>query len=120
MFNLFTKYVSVGVINTAIHWTAFSAAFYLFSVNQATANFIAFATAVTFSFFANASFTFNVKPKPTSYLLFVSFMGILSILVGKLSDYYHIEPVITLIEFSLVSLVLGFIYSKYVVFRKDK
>ncbi|MGP9435719.1 GtrA family protein [Ewingella sp. AOP8-B2-18] len=120
MFNLFTKYLTVGVINTAIHWAAFSIAVYLFSVNQAAANFIAFATAVTFSFFANASFTFNAKPKPTRYLLFVSFMGVLSILVGKISDYYHIEPIITLIEFSVVSLVLGFIYSKYVVFREDK
>lgn len=52
---LFSKYLTVGVFNTAIHWFVFAVGVYMFSVNQAAANFLAFATAVTFSFFANAA-----------------------------------------------------------------
>lgn len=120
MLKLFSKYLTVGVLNTAIHWLVFAAGVYVFSVNQAAANFLAFAVAVTFSFFANAAFTFKSKPKAKGYFLFVSFMGLMSVLVGKLSDYYQISPIITLVEFSLLSLVCGFFYSRYVVFREEK
>jgi len=118
MLKLFTKYLTIGVFNTAIHWMVFWVGVYVFMVNQAAANFLAFATAVTFSFFANASFTFKSKPKFRGYFLFVMFMGLMSVLVGKLSDYYQIAPIITLVEFSLISLVCGFFYSRYVVFRE--
>lgn len=47
-------------------------------------------------------------------------MGLMSVLVGKLSDYYQIAPIITLVEFSLISLVCGFFYSKHIVFREEK
>ncbi|HGW4611429.1 MULTISPECIES: GtrA family protein [Enterobacteriaceae] len=120
MLKLFSKYLTVGVFNTAIHWFIFATGVYMFSVNQAAANFLAFATAVTFSFFANATFTFKAKPRAKGYFLFVGFMGLMSILVGKISDYYQIDPVITLVEFSLISLVCGFFYSKHIVFREEK
>ena len=117
---LFTKYITVGVFNTALHWFVFSVGVYIFSVNQASANLLAFVTAVTFSFFANAAFTFKARPKVKGYFLFVAFMGLMSVLVGKLSDYYQIAPIITLVEFSLISLVCGFFYSKHIVFREEK
>ena len=120
MLKLFSKYLTVGVLNTAIHWFVFAIGVYIFSVNQATANFLAFATAVTFSFFANAAVTFKSKPKVKGYFLFVTFMGLLSGLVGKLADYYQIAPIITLVEFSLISLICGFFYSKHIVFREEK
>ena len=120
MFKLFSRYITVGVFNTAIHWLVFSAGIYMFSVNQAAANILAFATAVTFSFFANANFTFKSKPKVKGYFLFVAFMGLMGVLVGKMSDYYQIAPIVTLIEFSLISLICGFFYSKHIVFREEK
>ena len=120
MLKLFSKYLTVGVLNTAIHWLVFATGVYLFSVNQATANLLAFATAVTFSFFANAAFTFKSRPNVKGYFLFVTFMGLMSVLVGKLSDYYQIAPIITLVEFSLIGLVCGFFYSKHIVFREEK
>jgi len=120
MLKLFSKYLTVGVFNTAIHWIVFSVGVYMLSVNQAAANLLAFATAVTFSFFANAAFTFKSKPKVRGYFLFVTFMGLMSVLVGKVSDYYQISPIITLVEFSLISLICGFFYSKLVVFREKQ
>ncbi|EBU6655699.1 translocase, partial [Salmonella enterica subsp. enterica serovar Typhimurium] len=59
MIQLFARYFSVGVINTLLHWVVFAALVYLASTTQATANLIAFIVAVTFSFFANAKFTFK-------------------------------------------------------------
>lgn len=120
MIKLFTRYISVGVLNTALHWLVFSVGVYLFSVNQAAANFIAFAVAVSFSFFANAKFTFKSQPRVRGYFLFVTFMGVMSLLVGKASDYYHIHPIITLIEFSFLSLFCGFFFSKFVVFKESE
>lgn len=102
MLKLFSKYLTVGVLNTAIHWLVFAVGVYMFSVNQAAANFLAFASAVTFSFFANAAFTFKSKPKVKGYFLFVTFMGLASVLVGKASDYFQIAPIITLIEFTVI------------------
>ncbi|EHM45999.1 GtrA-like protein [Yokenella regensburgei ATCC 43003] len=120
MLKLFTRYVSVGVLNTALHWIVFSVGVYMFSVNQAAANFLAFVVAVSFSFFANARYTFKAKLKVRGYFLFVSFMGLMSIIVGKVSDYYQISPIITLIEFSAISLICGFFFSKLVVFKEAK
>ncbi|OVZ84472.1 GtrA family protein [Yersinia alsatica] len=120
MISIFTRYVSVGILNTAIHWIVFSIGFYIFSASQQTANSLAFLVAVSFSFVANAKFTFKAKARAKGYFLFVAFMGIMSLAVGKVSDCYDINPIITLIEFSAISLIFGFFFSKLVVFKEVK
>lgn len=114
---MFAKYFSIGILNTALHWSIFGLCFWIFGFNQANSNFIAFLFAVTFSFFMNARFTFNKKPTSTRYILFTAFMACLSYLIGFISDSLNVFPLITLIAFSAMSLVLGFIYSKYIVFK---
>jgi hypothetical protein len=47
-------------------------------------------------------------------------MGALSVSVGWAADKSKTDPLITLIAFSIISLVCGFIYSKYIVFREAK
>lgn len=89
-------------------------------VNQAAANFIAFLVAVSFSFFANAKFTFKAEATSKGYVLYVGFMGVMSLITGKVSDHYHINPLITLIEFSAISLICGFLFSKFVIFKESK
>ncbi|MEG5431798.1 GtrA family protein [Enterobacter asburiae] len=120
MLNLFAKYTSVGVINTLIHWVVFAVCIYTFHIGQALGNFAGFVVAVSFSFFANARFTFNSSTTTMRYMLYVGFMGTLSATVGWCADKSDIAPVITLIAFSAISLVCGFIYSKYIVFRDKK
>jgi putative flippase GtrA len=120
MIKLFSRYISVGVINTGIHWVIFGLLVSVFGYGQAISNVIAFLVAVTFSFFANARFTFKARATGRGYLLFVGFMGLLSFVSGKISDHYNINPLITLIEFSAISLICGFIYSKFIVFRDAK
>lgn len=120
MIRIFIKYFSVGVLNTIIHWAVFGLLIYYFSFSQANANLIGFIVAVTFSFFANAKFTFKATVTTLRYTLYVGFMGFLSYLTGATSDGLNFSPIFTLIIFSIISLICGFFYSKNVVFRGDK
>lgn len=120
MLKLFAKYTSIGAINTLIHWAVFAACIYAFKSNQALANFTGFVVAVSFSFFANAKFTFEASTTTMRYMLYVGFMGTLSATVGGAADVYSLPPVITLVTFSAISLVCGFFYSKFIVFREVK
>ncbi|MGQ7111587.1 GtrA family protein, partial [Escherichia sp. TWPC-MK] len=78
MLKLFAKYTSIGVINTLIHWVVFAICIYVFHTGQALANFAGFVVAVSFSFFANAKFTFKSSTTTMRYMLYVGFMGSLS------------------------------------------
>ncbi|KUV02335.1 translocase [Escherichia coli] len=117
MIKIFSRYVSVGVINTLIHWGVFSVIIYYFDTKQSVANLISFFVAVTFSFFINAKFTFKSEATSFKYLIFVTFMGVMAFTTGKIADYLSIPGIATLIFFSGISLVLGFAYSNFVVFK---
>lgn len=117
MLKVFAKYISVGILNTIIHWVVFSLLIYYFNSNQAFANLLGFIIAVTFSFFANAIFTFKATATTGRYILFVGFMGMVSFLIGAASDSLRVNPFFTLLTFSTISLICGFLYSKYIVFR---
>jgi putative flippase GtrA len=119
MYKLFARYASVGVVNTAVHWAVFFSV-HAAGVNQAFSNMSAFFVAVTFSFFANAKFTFNGKATTGRYLIYLGFMGAMAASVGQMSDSLGLPSIFTLITFSAVSLVMGFFYSKYIVFRDEK
>lgn len=120
MLKLFSRYLSVGVLNTTIHWVVFFIILYSFDADQSLANFGAFCFAVTFSFFANARWTFNSEVTALRYMLYVIFMGAVASAVGWAADKCAMPPIVTLVVFSGISLVCGFIYSKYIVFREGK
>lgn len=119
MLKIFSKYASVGVVNTLIHWIFF-AIMSRAGLSQSLSNFSAFCIAVTFSFLANARWTFNSQATRGRYILYVLFMGVLAAAVGWYADDMKINPIITLVTFSVISLVCGFVYSKFVIFREKK
>lgn len=112
----FLRYSLIGVANTIIH--AFVMAFAIKRMKSAIAiaNSVAFVPAVTFSYFANATWTFSVSPSWPTYLLFVIFMGALAYGMGKAGDKHGMHPVVIFVAFTSLSLAVGFIYSKLVVF----
>jgi putative flippase GtrA len=120
MLKLFSRYVSVGVPNTALHWVCFGVLFSLIELNQAISNLVAFCVAVTFSFFVNARWTFKSKATAGRYMAFVVFMGAMAALTGFIADGLHAPALLTLIVFSGFSLVAGFIYSRFIVFKEVK
>ncbi len=113
----FIKYTSVGVINTLIHWGIFYLIYALVVPEQSVANLIGFCVSVTFSYFVNAKFTFKSQTSKKRYILFVAFMGALFVLFGYISDTFSFPAILTLVVSSGTSLVLGFVFSKFVVFR---
>lgn len=119
MLNNFSKYLSVGVINTLIHWVTFIACVQ-HGETQALANFLAFCVAVTFSFFANARWTFNAEATTIRYMMYVFVMGTIAVLIGSFADRLNAPPVVTLVIFSVISLLIGFISSTYIIFRDRK
>lgn len=112
----FLKYSFIGIFNTAIHWGCFFCFFY-FTGNQSTSNLIAFLVAVTFSYFANAKLNFKVELNIFRYLIFICFLALISFLIGLGSDHFSINPFLMLISFSLISLIFGFLFSKWYVFK---
>ncbi|MGC0835151.1 GtrA family protein [Pantoea agglomerans] len=117
MAKLFARYMTIGVLNTLIHWVVFAICIKN-DQSQSVSNFIAFCVAVTFSFFANAKWTFKSDATTFRYMMYVFFMGAVATLIGASADRLHINPVATLVVFSAVSLVCGFLYSKYIIFRE--
>lgn len=115
MFNMFSRYLTVGVFNTLLHWLVF---YLLYAVldQQGISNFIAFVVAASQSYFMNARYTFNRKTNAYRYVLFTTAMGGISFFVGLVADYFQTRAVFTPIFFSCISVVLGFLFSKYVIF----
>ncbi|KPA93268.1 GtrA family protein [Pseudomonas sp. RHF3.3-3] len=113
----FSTYVYIGVLNTLIHGCVFLALHGGMAFSQATSNLCAFAVAATFSFHANARYTFRQAASLPRYLAFVGFMAVLSFTTGWLGDWLTMPGLVTLVVFSGVSLVLGYCYSSQVVFR---
>ncbi|PVZ11354.1 MULTISPECIES: GtrA family protein [unclassified Pseudomonas] len=113
----FLRYACVGVANTLLHASAFFALVYLAQAGQALANTVAFLFAATFSYLANSIYTFDAPRSRRGYLLFVGFMGGLAWGTGYLAQGAQWAPLITLVVFSLLSLCLGYGFSRFVIFR---
>ena len=113
----FSSYAVIGVANTLIHWQMFFVLTTAAEFSQALGNFLAFCVAASFSFYVNAVYTFNSRVSMWRYLLFVGFMGMLSYGLGFIADSYGIRRLVTVVTFSLLSLFLGFLYARFVVFR---
>lgn len=114
----FTRYISIGLLNTALHWCVFFMSYYWLALSQAASNLAAFLVAVSFSFFMNARFTFQRQATTARYVLFVGFMAGLSYATGYVADRVSLLPLLTMIIFSAISLVAGFAYANYIVFHK--
>lgn len=75
---------------------------------------------VSFSFFVNVKFIFKVLIIMMCYMLYVGFMGILSVIVGWAVDRCVFFLMIIFVIFFVISLVCGFVYLKFIVFRDVK
>ncbi|CAN7265018.1 GtrA family protein [Pseudomonas umsongensis] len=113
-----SSYTVIGVANTLIHWQIFFLLSVAAGFTQAASNLAAFCVAASFSFYMNALYTFDAKASVGGYLSFMLAMGALSFGVGHAGDVWRLHGLLTVALFSGLSLVLGFLFSKYVVFRE--
>jgi putative flippase GtrA len=115
----FIRYACVGVGNTVVHALLFLALVYQGYLGQASANVVAFLVAVSFSYAMNARWTFRTQRSMRGYLLFTGCMGVLAFLVGWAVQVLAWPPLITLCLFSGLSLLLGFVWARCVVFQRS-
>ena len=112
----FSTYTVIGVANTLIHWQLFYVLSTAAELSQAVSNFSAFCVAATFSFYVHALYTFEAGASVLRYLLYVFFMGGMSFVVGHYADVWKIHGLVTVGSFSLLSLVCGFFFSRFVLY----
>lgn len=113
---VFIKYGIVGIFNTCIHWLFFYI-FYSIKIEQSLCNFLGYCFAVIFSYTTNAKYNFKLKINIKDFVLFFFLMGGLSLGIGSLADKLSIFPLYTLIISSILSLFLGYLLSRYLVFK---
>lgn len=116
----FLRYALIGVANTAIHGAVMALLIRAIGTKLAVANTVAFLCAVTFSFLANATWTFSTAPTMAKYLLFTLFMGAMAYLTGMSGDKHKAHPIVVFVGFSFISLAIGFAFSKFIVFAGEQ
>lgn len=114
----FSRYSIIGIANTFIHWLVVSVLCLGMGVRQSFGNLTGFIFAGTFSFLANGRYTFRRAVAWQGYLLFMVFMGMMSLGIGHLADVMGLPVLLTFMVFSSISLCIGYCYSKYIVFRR--
>lgn len=113
----FLMYALIGCINTGVHWLTTGGLYYGLHISQAASNLIGFVVAVICSFLLNAKFTFQSQASGWRFISFTAFMAFLSWSIGRIADYLQLPLLVTLVAFSVISLVLGFLFSKFIVFK---
>lgn len=113
---MFFRYLCTGGLNTCIHWGVFLVLDLGFHMGQASANICAFIVAVTFSYFANARWTFSTTPSLRTYFVYTPFMAVMAGLIGMAGQVFRFHPLLTLCLFSAISLVCGYLYARFIAF----
>ena len=116
--NGFPRYTIIGVANTFIHWAVVAVLCLGLEVRQSLGNMAGFVLAGTFSFLINGRYNFKGPLSWQNYLSFMAFMGGLSMAVGHIADILNMPLLFTFVVFSAISLVIGYHYSKYIVFGR--
>lgn len=113
----FFRYACIGVLNTLIHACVFAALLKGPGLQQAPANLLGFLAAVSFSYFANARWTFRAPVSLNRYLLFTGFMAALAFALGQLGQWLRWPAPLTFFLFSGTSMLLGFVFARQVAFK---
>lgn len=127
----FTKemlaYIFFGICTTLVNIIVFQVCTALLRWNWALSNILAWILSVLFAFFTNKLFVFQSKDSGLKRFLWetVTFFGarILSLgvdMVGMwlLLDLLHVNSLLSKILVNIVVIVVNYILSKYVIFRK--
>lgn len=134
-YNELIVYLIFGVLTTAVNWGIYSVLVKYFGFNINAGNIIAWIVAVVFAFVTNKIWVF--KSKTTAFKLvlkeFVLFVGAralsgvieigglpLLVWLGLGQTVFGVEAFLAKIVISFVVIILNFIFSKLIVFKKKK
>ncbi|WP_085580149.1 MULTISPECIES: GtrA family protein [unclassified Pseudomonas] len=109
--------VAIGAVATLIHWQVFFVLLTAIQLSQAQGNVAAYGVAASFSFYMNVLYTFELNTSLTAYLLFIAVMGGVSYGVGLVADERDLPGLVTAVAFTLLNLLLGYGFFRFVLFR---
>ncbi|WP_223522034.1 GtrA family protein [Pseudomonas sp. GL-B-19] len=112
------RYLFVGILNTFTHWLVFFVFYFLLTSNQIICNGSAFFCSRS-EFFINSKWTFKKEATGWRYFLYAGFMGGIATSIGAISNIVNLNPVFTLMLFSVTGLAVGFVYSRFFVFGEQ-
>ena len=123
------RYVIFGVLTTAVDYGVYTVLFKLMNVNDTLANAIGWLAAVVFAFITNKLFVFDSNTKKLSNILYefgtffaarivtgVVYIGGYPILTEK----FKINGFITKALLSVFNIVVNYVFSKFITFKKKK
>jgi putative flippase GtrA len=131
-------YVIVGGMTTLVNWAVYFLLAHPLGVNVSTANTLSVIIAVAFAFFANKIFVFRSKTDTKIAFFREMLLFGASRLVSALVEIFGLIPIMKLLEYidfsfvenyrdmaskvfiSVFIIVLNFVFSKFIVFRKKK
>ncbi|VVN76841.1 Prophage bactoprenol-linked glucose translocase [Pseudomonas fluorescens] len=108
----------IGLADALIHWQIFFVLRTAVGLDQAPSNFAAFCVAAAFSFYVNALYMFERETSVVAYLMLIVAMGAVSFGVGVIADACHLPGLVTVASFSLLNLMVGYCFFRFVLFRK--
>lgn len=120
------SYVIFGVLTTVVDYVASYIFFYKMDMGEVVSNTIAWVLAVAFAYVTNKLFVFEARGKGFKTLMFeiISFAGarVITLLISNgfllITSHIGIEFLLAKVLISVVVLVLNYIFSKLIVFKK--
>lgn len=123
------SYLFFGALTTAVDFVSYYALTRFLSVGENLANILSQIIAIIFAFFTNKLYVFEDKKTDVRSLLsqFVSFASLRcvtlvlnSLLFTVMLDYLKINDIVTKVIISVIVIILNYIFSKLIVFKKKK
>ena len=121
------SYLFFGVLTTAVDFVAYYALTRFLAVGEGAANVLSQIIAIIFAFFTNKLFVFEDKKTDIKTLLsqFVAFGSLRavtlllnSVLFIIMLDKLKMNDIITKIIISVIVIILNYVFSKLIVFKK--
>ncbi|MCD7710635.1 MAG: GtrA family protein [Porphyromonadaceae bacterium] len=123
----FSRFIVVGVLNTAISLAAFYLLYNLFSVNYTIANLISYIVGVINSFFWNKHWVFQrggshriVRESIAFLLVFAISYGVQFIFLWGMVEKLGINPNWAQLPAMVIYTVINYILNRYVTFSNKK
>ena len=121
------RYLIFGALTTLVNIVAYSILYYVFHINNATSNIIAWIIRATFAYITNKLYVFNSKVNTKKDLLkeILYFYGcrLLTLIIDEAImivtvDKFGWNALLMKIIANIIVIVLNFVFSKILIFKK--
>ncbi len=121
------RYLIFGALTTLVNIVAYSILYYVFHINNATSNIIAWIIGATFAYITNKLYVFNSKVNTKIELLkeILYFYGcrLLTLIIDEAImivtvDKFGWNALLMKIIANIIVIILNFVFSKILIFKK--